>query len=180
MKQLIKIDRKSIKLNPKVETGQFVDIVSSPPTCIITIFYNSTELPKKWNIEKYCHLISCKKTSDSKAEFKLISNTDDIPKGLEKILRNIPPQDWSYEIKYDCERIYELGCPSKYLFKYIKTKIRCKYCKAKFYPEELKEEDYDDDTFVSDICPKCGEPDCCNFMYEQLNDEQLEEVIRNK
>ena len=52
---------------------------------------------------------------------------------------------------------------------YLSTEVTCKFCKEAFDYTEL-ETDYiesgEDESYIDNICPKCGKVDCCELKYE--------------
>ena len=68
---------------------------------------------------------------------------------------------------------------SSHIITYKPTNVKCENCGKEFYYKDLKSDCmYDDDgedVPIGDICPKCMEPDCCNYAFEAI-----EEFLRRK
>lgn len=58
---------------------------------------------------------------------------------------------------------------SAYNYKYINTKLRCKYCKKLIMSNDLKC-DGEDDGYNEKICPECGAWECVDIQYENIHD----------
>lgn len=56
---------------------------------------------------------------------------------------------------------------------YLPTKVTCKFCNNSFDFTEL-ESDYidfgEDESCIDNICPKCGEVNCCELKYETTSE----------
>ena len=68
-----------------------------------------------------------------------------------------------------------------HLVSYKPTDVKCNHCGSVFDYKELKEDcGYDgdgDDYPICNICPRCGEPECCELDFENV-DEFLKRTKR--
>jgi Zn finger protein HypA/HybF involved in hydrogenase expression len=62
----------------------------------------------------------------------------------------------------------------EYFYSYLNPKVKCEHCGESFRFRDM--EDYViEDEYYSDICPKCGETNCCEYELESL-----ESALRRK
>jgi len=68
----------------------------------------------------------------------------------------------------------------KYSYGYMDVKVKCRWCKKKSKLSKLQDYE-DDDTYMTNICPKCENENClkANLLHEHLSDEQLEIIRTN-
>lgn len=60
-----------------------------------------------------------------------------------------------------------------YFYEYEKIKVRCNNCSGEFFSNELQsDEDWDgeNEIYSTEVCPLCGEFDCCVIEYEKIED----------
>ena len=86
--------------------------------------------------------------------------------------------DGSVTINRSVIPLREIGNPGpvvdhqKWLYDYEVTEVTCEGCGASFPWTELKDTtDYDYDGNAigwEDVCPKCGEPECCDVEFEDI------------
>jgi len=67
-----------------------------------------------------------------------------------------------------------------YLYEYHDRNVVCRECGCSFPHGDL-EADYDgygedDEVWSNSICPVCGEWDCCDFVFEELSSEMIDEL----
>ena len=75
-------------------------------------------------------------------------------------------------IQIDVEYNYEIVTHppvAKYSYKYENMEVECCYCEEKIMSNDL-ESDSTIDFYSNAICPKCGEWDCCELVYENINE----------
>lgn len=82
------------------------------------------------------------------------------------------------------QQCHQMTPDPNYLFNYEDCEVECTYCKEKFSYKDLKSKEaydfeYDEDYTLYYVCPKCNEPDCCDFEYEKI-DDVLNEIRRAK
>lgn len=74
----------------------------------------------------------------------------------------------------DVRQIHLMQPVPRYSYSYVDTQVQCKFCDATFDWQELNDDIvYDDEggeTFLDNICPKCGESYCCDVEMEKLED----------
>lgn len=196
-KYLIKIDRRTVKRNPNagatssnypgipsVEisfsvimctgvrmalTGKDTrHLVLCPDGEIIRLTFNSSKV-----IDKRCRL------------YKLITKflpVDNNQELLEEILDNDNKEKYQLvmsstdevwkmpeiDMDYNTNIVNHLPLP-KWLYEYGDEKVKCVECGEVFSYTVLESDDYDG-AFISNICPYCGEPDCCDIEYEKIEE----------
>jgi hypothetical protein len=93
------------------------------------------------------------------------------PYVLEKCIEE-KPLGLSITVSRNIGELHHLPAPHHY-GKYMNVKLKCKFCKATIMSADLKEEDNDDDdayAYSEKVCPKCGEWECVDIEYENIND----------
>jgi len=95
---------------------------------------------------------------------------------LFKSLADVRVKDSRIDIKNHFAEYNSIFEPSKYLYEYEDTKVKCSACGHEMSLGELESDysDYDSDG-SSSVCPKCDEWDCCEYEHENINDV-LEEM----
>ncbi len=176
MKTFIKIDRKTIKKNPKPYgfplkvlgamsitfegIGKIPDyFIGNDLVFIKDIFYN----PETGLVESYSGVL------------------------LNEDLISKITIDQNIKITIDNKYEEVSGLPGpKYYYDYAPSELECKNCKSKFQSNELKydnREDYDgEDEYYSSsdtICPVCGEWDCCDVEFEEFKEEMIKSTNDN-
>jgi SPP1 gp7 family putative phage head morphogenesis protein len=69
-----------------------------------------------------------------------------------------------------------------FLFDYMPTIIKCKYCGMKFDYKELESDCViagdEEEIYCGEICPHCKRDDCCDIEFEELTEDMIERVIK--
>lgn len=82
----------------------------------------------------------------------------------------------TFENDFQHFRTIEAG--PEFLYQYIPTKVECRNCGKSFLHTELTSDSVPDgdggETFIDNVCPKCGEADCCDIEFEEP------EVVRRR
>lgn len=177
----IKIDKKSIKKNPKA--GETSDIALIHSEVQITIKGDEKEfehIAKKQKVDVY-------KTSFSVQTIKPYIQSVYFAAGdLQSIGRLVEESDQkykgnlSYSITNSFQEVRYLTPIPSHTFKYLKTKVQCQHCKAKFTHDKLYDVDnYDyEENYVgkSNVCPKCHLANACILEFEDFNDVLLQKA----
>lgn len=176
---LIKINRKSIKCNPNAGDTKIQEYISTDCEVVIRGKHDPLDF-KDFVLFRSSFDIS-KKVNQSHT-YRLLKRLKDDSLDLGKLLNNLAdkyPRTLTYHLKNNYQEFDLIHPAPLYLYEYQKTKVQCKECKKKFPYDQLKDESYDDDdycTYVKNICPKCGEPDCCKIEFESIETVILKEA----
>ncbi len=156
MKQLIRIDKNSIKLNKNY--GSTKTMVGS--TSIIN--FKCETLPYFFIDGENCQIKKYEFDEEKQFNFEgIIYDEFLINRCFEEKIKGI---NINQEIKY---QHIDHNPIKKYSFKYENTIIFCDFCKEKFEVDKLLE--YDNDDYYNDkVCPNCGESQCCQLDYEKI------------
>jgi DNA-directed RNA polymerase subunit RPC12/RpoP len=168
MKYFIPIDRSTIRKNPDYNPSGSCEFV--PGLIDIRI---KGKFPVPDYIKPYIEVTDwefpCEKGSeyDAVAVYKIPDNIVDKMQGDPRIL--------SMDISHEVIDVTTLPGP-KYLYDYKDIWIRCNECKEKFNWRDLKEQEVDDETYSDKVCPYCGELECCELEFENI--ENLKDMKR--
>jgi hypothetical protein len=193
MKQIIKIDRSTIRKNP--DAGKRSHIVPGRSIMIISgkFSYNNKDIDdieilyKKLGQKEYLlqnidfslgifnnvgtfSILVNPNGFDNRSYFLIIQ---DLYRIFDSLKYTINTQSISYELKRENQILYTVTPEPNYLYEYIPTNIQCDYCNRVFSYKELKRDlyrnDYNYEEFWSNnICPLCDEPNCAEIEYEKL------------
>ncbi len=80
--------------------------------------------------------------------------------------------------------VYQMQPDPNYLAKNAYCEVTCAFCSSKFSHKDLEEDrEYiypdEDYYYIDNICPKCGQRDCCEIEYEKF-DQKTGKVIEVK
>lgn len=160
---LIKIDIATIKKNDDYGSTQTIAIANK------TIAFTAKTLPDYFIDGVNCISASWQEIGGIKSNVcgYIISEE------LIKKCFNEKPQ--GVEIKVESNAIIIDHAPTpKYSFKYENTEIICLGCGEKIMTDDLISEESADGEYYSEaICPKCGEVDCCDLVYQNIEDINL-------
>ncbi len=156
----ILIDTDTIRKNPEYKPGAYKEFVPGRKTLTVTIRGGNEAFIDGEN----CHLINISVPINSNIIKEYVITC---PKLTRKIVdKEIDVE--SFEIDQD---VIDVTClpPPYWLYEYEKHDVQCDACGAIFDHGELAEADLDD--WYSDVaCPKCGEPECCDITYEDIDE----------
>lgn len=162
--KVIKIDLKSIKLNPDFGHRSFI------PTRKEVFFKAYRKLPDCFVENENCIIEEYTLGVPYTCSGRLIGDIDSlIAECMDKHYEGI-------ELKITQEHIdvTSLATQDQYLYKYKIIKLTCDSCGQQFNSNELKSEDFEDasgDYYSSSdtVCPKCGAWDCCDVSFESID-----------
>jgi hypothetical protein len=168
---LIKIDKNSIKSNPNAGCTRYHVLSHSYGVLTIDGFIpitTATALEKEFDAKLTIAELAINNYYKD-ATFNIIHNGD--PNDLLKLCAKyaIKPENVKIDITNTFDEINTLTPEGSHFFNYKNTKVKCIFCKSKFSYLEL-EDSLDYDHPVTNICPKCKEPFCCDIEYEKLKD----------
>lgn len=171
---LIKIDRKTIRENPKA--GDMQDHAYISTTGYISIMVKHESLEKE---DDRIRMIS--RSSSITKDEKFVEKVDYIVGGMDFVgmqeladkLRKRFGKHFTFTFENHFQEINLMpGSYAPFLYEYKKTLVKCMYCDSRFDHTLLKsdgDEDGDGNYYSSDaICPKCGEWECCTVEYEDI------------
>ncbi len=156
----ILIDTGTIRENPEYNRSGCEEYVPGRKTFTATIQGSNEAFIDGEN----CHLISISVPSNSNIIKEYMITCPE----LATKIANKEIDVESFEIEQD---VIDVTClpPPYWLYEYEKHDVQCDACGAIFDHGELTEADLDD--YYSDAaCPKCGEPECCDITYEDIDD----------
>lgn len=170
MLTLIKIDIDSIKKNR--DAGNTVTSFLTGRT----IKFSCHKLPECFIDGDNCFISSYEiDISDgSKMDFQgVIINNELLDKVVNDRIKGV-----KINVEFGTQRMNHLPTP-KYSFKYLNTEIKCSNCGEIIMSDDLLNETSDYGDYRSNnVCPKCGEFDCCDIEYE--NNENLNKYYEEK
>jgi hypothetical protein len=193
-KFLIKIDRKSVKRNPdagatSIRVPTYIEISFEIKGKHVQADKKFRKYPialMSYRFEEGYYMRSPQDGPPVVKKYRIIAGQDDFD--LEKLLDRLKSfykaKLINFNVRYESQQV-NLAMPvPTYTYQYKKTMVKCKGCKARFTHDKL-ETDYDyygdgSDCYYEDICPKCGEHNCCDIKFENLNYEQLAKIANRK
>lgn len=179
MKYFIKIDRNSIRKNPKWprsirEPCCYKEDIPEETITIIDkrdnkyykiIIFDDREVHKE-QLTKLEFAEAIHQALNLRTKFK----EQKMPNKIKKLLKSYTlPFLLEYEIYRNIEPIYSMSEEPRYLFAYIPTLIKCEVCNEEFYHTKLKHDCYDWERCSDTICPKCHDWDCCDLEFEDID-----------
>lgn len=176
---LIKINRKSILKNPKAGRDSEIIFFSSEATVTIEGDARDFELIAK---EQNTMLHRTKFSALTVrpfiiTEYFVSGSSRDIDTVMEIACKKYKGKI-SFSIRNNYQEIHSMTENPSHTYKYIKTKVKCQHCKAKFTHDKLQDfDDYDyEGNFVgkANVCPECGKEDACYLEFEKLGAVLLE------
>ena len=172
MKTLIKIDRKTVRKNPDYEPGDFTRTIPGAMTIYLNII---------GDVPDYLEFISAQISVESNQCYPMLQKRILTDHPNEELLKRISkdPKILNIEMDRDMIDVTTIGEP-KYLYSYVPTEIECLYCNKKFLHTELVADSSSESDYYSDeICPHCGDWDCCDIKYEELTDDEINQIIES-
>lgn len=170
---LIKIDLKSIKENP--DAGNTVSHANGMVEAYIIFKCQNKEVDRiKGELKDNVYI----SVEDYIFDFGIVElqgfvNHNYLDKIIPKLLElGVKNENIKYSVTNNVIPIYHAPEP-KYFYKYLKTKVECDHCSAKFKHSELKDEEWydgDDVIYATNTCPKCGGSHCCDLEFEKIED----------
>jgi hypothetical protein len=137
--------------------------------------------------EANCHVVrSMPNQSNGMVEMEVVldagADAQDLGDRIKKAIDDDPllafrgvAAKWTREI--DRRKLMHPEPP--YLYDYQPTEVQCCECLQRFSHDELEADsafDGEDESWSNEICPKCGEWNCCEIEYEELTREMLSEL----
>ncbi len=157
---LIRIDPASIKKNPHAGQTVFQQYIGTE-TEEVKVFYGNGW----WHREVYHEGV--------KVSFSSVKVKPD-----QQVMEALPV-GWhsSQSTKQLYNTIHTRRPLANYLFEYLDSQVKCRDCGAEFSWKKLEKDsrdDYDDRNesywhTSNEICPECGEWDCCQLETEELD-----------
>lgn len=171
---LIKIDRKSIKKNPNAGMRDYFVHTRNDISFEINTFHKNMENKKNPKIKAIYATFDNRvdKNKFESAHYKMYENDLNV---AQKFLNRLSKKYGKYficTISSEFEEIHSMTPEPEYLFEYHKSNIKCCHCGAEFDYNDLHkgiDEDYDEG-YLENMCPKCNGPDCCNIVFEKIDD----------
>jgi hypothetical protein len=171
-KTLIKIDRSTLRRNP--DAGKTEGVLSGPMLASVT-----TQTPSQRIAFEAVKPVSILDRSPLRIRGAFmvteVHSTFRVgQKGAEPMIACSQPVDREFtESDECCIVLHRLAVPWRlqnpspgWLYEYELTVVECKHCGASFFHTKLEE--VEGEGYYSDrVCPKCGEPECCDIEYEQ-------------
>ena len=177
MKQFIKIDLRTIKINK--DAGSTISNIHNGTTCYISFENKQPEIPSI--LKKYNAIIFSIQGEINKGPFCIKARLIKIPRNFKTLSKKL--KKFSYNIHFQHQIIYHEPIP-EYSYDYLPTKVKCNECSAKFKHTELRSDicyDGEGDCYMADICPSCSVSDCCDLQFERidnaLNKKSITDVI---
>jgi hypothetical protein len=91
--------------------------------------------------------------------------------------KEIPVKDLTLHWEREVMEVSNLG-DSEWYFKYEPTFVTCTECGSMFSHEYLESDEANrGDNYSSEVCPVCGEWDCCEVEYEDIRDALKRKAI---
>jgi len=168
---LIKIDRTTIKKNDNAGQTQLLIPGRATETKVILICLD-TLCNQYLNIEGSGH-ITKKVTIVDGYVTNIESLTDQELQldGYKKVYnRELDEYILNHTKERPVETINLLQPIPNYSAQYEPQIIECEHCNEQFDFTELTSEDFDDYS-LTNICPKCKTPNCCDIKFEELDSE---------
>ena len=157
---LVKIDIATIKQNKDYGSRQTTINTGK------TITFKANVLPNHFKNGENCVITSWQETDGAKSEINGYIISDDL---IQKCFKD-KTEGVEILIENHLHTIYHEPIP-KYSFKYENTEVICSNCGKKIMTDDLVSEESADGEYYSDaICPKCGAVDCCDLVYQNIDD----------
>lgn len=174
-KFLIKILKKSIKKNPQF--GKDTYFFDRAPSYQADMSYTLQGSKNDWNLPKgFEGMVVSYAMSIENDVFKTRVNArlKVVPDNLvlEKLLKKHKMDAVHIMYNREYEEVKSMMCEPEYLYHYGNQMVQCYDCKAKFHYDDLLDEygDSPDDWHYTNVCPKCGCPDCCDVEFQKIED----------
>lgn len=171
--KLIKIDLRTIKENPNA--GNTIHEIQGTPTAELKL--NGVTEREFKALEKM--IIVTKRTIAQPYGIQTVEGrvkTKYITKIIPVIERlgNGLQDRFEMTVHNNNQVINSMTPEPKYFYKHLNTKVKCGYCGAKFPHTELQTDwvvgPDGDDIPHDNVCPKCGEIECCEIKYETIDE----------
>ena len=160
-KYKILIDLSSIKRNENA--GQTTTVLPGRKT----VSFEAYQLPEYFKHEENCIINQWTEIEGIKKDFKGIIISEEL---IQKCIDEKP----DVNISVDIERQYINHFPiPEYSYEYENTKVVCDSCEKEIMTKDLESEEFydgEDDYFSDTVCPICGAFDCCDLIYESIED----------
>lgn len=163
---LIKIDRVSIRENPK--SGETTTIAVGPTTVSFE-YKGALDIPNPW-VDK---IIVTEKGFTYSGASDMVSYINGILLNAEESTQFIEEVGKLGELimHYDRKRTVINHMPeSAYLYTYENTAIECSNCHSKIIWKTIEEKESANGEFLYEICPSCGEADTFDYELEKIED----------
>ena len=164
-KYKIKIDRKSIRKNPKA--GATSSLLAGEATFTVTRVVATMDGP--------LHQVLKAKGMEIKSPGIILTDVTVVRErrletGRGKDYLNYTARDQLIQVEGDrpCEHVEHEPLPD-WLYEHRETKVRCRSCKVAFPHTELESDSSPNGEYSYAVCPKCGIWDCCKLQFEKIS-----------
>ncbi len=65
---------------------------------------------------------------------------------------------------------------SPFLFEYKPKVVQCEDCDSCFSYEDLDNDEDSEGRWIQNICPVCRTPSCCELVFEELSNQEMEAI----
>lgn len=163
-KYFIKIDRKSIKVNPNA--GAMMSRVLGHRE---VTFECIGEFPKELVDGKNVHLISWEEFNGKRIKTNGYVFDDETEKFIWEKLRTKEWVRFNMKMEQNYQTIHHPPI-AKYSYKFKDKQLKCNFCKSKIMYSQLKSDSGEFGEHSFEVCPICGAWDCCELKFEHIND----------
>jgi hypothetical protein len=170
---LVKIDRKSIKANEDAGRTHFQELIRTSVSVTIKGPHVSLEDLFPNNFKRQLWVTSTSTSEVLRADYVGYGLSSEIGPILEALVKDFK-KNISYSLNNEYQDINLMTPVPSYSWSYIKTKVQCCHCNAKFTHDKL-EDFYDEDSEgnfcgARNACPKCKQQDACELKFESFNE----------
>jgi 5-methylcytosine-specific restriction endonuclease McrA len=161
IKHKVNIDLSSIKKNKGA--GTTTTIV--PARKIVT--FSVYKLPEYFKDGENCIITEWSVIKVKLRDLKGVITSDDLIQKCIKEKHNI-----SISVDFENKYIDHFPIP-EYYYDYENTRVTCNNCGKQIFTKDLESHDFWDgeaEYYSHEICPECGSLDCCNLVYESIED----------
>lgn len=160
-KYKILIDLNSINKNKNA--GETTTVIPSRRT----VTFEAYQLPDYFKDEENCIINEWTEIDGIKKDFKGIIIS-------EKLMQRCIDEKPNVHIIVDIEHQYVNHFPiPEYSYDYENTKVICNSCEKEIMTKDMQSEEYfdgEDDYYSDTVCPLCNAVDCCELIYESIED----------
>jgi hypothetical protein len=163
---LVKIDRQTIKKNPRAGARE----TNFPGRTTISVIAKGNEAVPESVIPEEVRFASIDNTGRS----EFLADSMQVARDFEVDLSRL-----GFQVKINASReivkSYHDSIP-RYSYSFAPKDVKCKGCGSEFDHTQLGEllhEEGDDYVYVELVCPRCGIEDCCDLEYERFDDSMV-------
>lgn len=160
-KYQVNIELSSIKKNK--DAGQTTTVIPGRKT----VSFEAYQLPEYFKHEENCIIYEWTEIDGIKKDFKGVIISEDL---IQKCIEEKPNVNISFDFEH--QHINHFPIP-EYSYDYENTKVNCNNCGKEIFTKDLKADEFwdgENEYYSNEICPECGALDCCDLIYESIED----------